>query len=228
MENGHTLSFRFPEMMKQNSNASASMAQSFNNNKTKDYGQKKVIFPSLSQELPARIQRKSTRVHHEKTTKIPFDQPLVLRINEKNDEIEMNRDESMAPCDSKQNVLLRTVTHSEKYCRRKQNTKRSSLPNKTYPKTIPTKLVTEKLRFGNEELYDFINNQPRINDSFQQHLQTFELKRMSSTEKVRKWLNNHYIEHAAKDSKDQDVTKGSSAKSKMEVNNNEAEESQVT
>ena len=169
--------------------------------------------------MPERIQRKSTRAQHEKTAKIPFDQPLVLRINEKNDEIDMNRDESIAPWDSKQNVLLRTVTHSEKYCRRKQHTKRASLPNKTYPKTVPTKLVTEKLRFGNEELYDFINNQPR-NDSFQHHLQSFELKPMTSTEKVRKWLTNHYIEHVAKDSNDQDVKKGSSAKSKVDANNN--------
>lgn len=231
----YTLSFRFPTM-NINNNTSSNLSETTTSLKptgkrthpVSTDRRKKIILPSLSNELPARIYRKSNRLQFDKnntikSTKAPFVQPLFIQINEDNI-IDNRLDSSFLSGSNRGNVLLRTITtHSEKFSRKKQQQHQQK---KLKPQrisfsgmpTIPTKALVRPTAETTTIIKDnsavpmtkkeFVMNslnKPRIT-SAQILLQSLEGKRMSSDEKVNKWLNQYCSADASNSSVDQDVT----------------------
>ena len=201
----YTLSFRFPMMNDNKKNTTVREDTPIIKSTGKrthpvSERRKKIVLPSLSKELPARIYRKSSRLQIDKNSlksKAPsLVQPLFIRINDNS--IDNHLDSSFLSGSNRANVLLRTITHSEKFSRRIQQQKKLQQSSSRMP-TIPTTTFvggtrpTMDMMKDNSTKKEFaINNlnQPRVT-SAQILLQSLEGKRLTSAEKVKKWLNTH-------------------------------------
>ena len=240
MDHGcYTLSFQFPTMninSDNNNNTSSNLSEATTPLKptgkrthpvTTDR-RKKIILPSLSSELPARIYRKSNRLQFDKNNAIksikePFVQPLFIQINEDNI-IDNRLDSSFLSSSNRGNVLLRTITtHSEKFSRKKQQQQQQqklkpqrisfsgmpTIPTKAFIRpTIETTTITKDSSATPITRKEFVMNslnKPRVT-SAQILLQSLEGKRMSCEEKVNKWLNQYCQGDENDSSVDQDTT----------------------
>ena len=240
----YTLSFRFPTMNinsnnnnnNNNNNTSSKLSEATTTLKptckhTRPVStdrRKKIILPSLSNELPARIYRKSNRLQLDKNKMIkslkePFVQPLFIQISEDNI-IDTRLDSSCLSGSNRGNVLLRTITtHSEKYSRKKQQQQQKLKPQRISflgMPTIPTKAsvrpTTETMTtpmknnsgvpMTKKEFVMNSLNKPRVT-SAQILLQNLEGKRMSNDEKVNKWLSQYCTGEENNSLDDQNVTK---------------------
>ena len=184
MDRGHTLtSFRFPTMNPTTAPTPSSRNPTNKHQINDRRKNNKVILPVLSKNLPARIHRKSTRFQLEKRS-IPLDQQLLLHIEENRNHTNNNESRTNDP----KKVLLKTVTHIEKFSRQKQPTFYT-----TTATTKPTVGDTDRtfLRSAND-CYSFL--QHRSPTSLDLQLSRLETKQMTSTEKVKKWLKNHYVD----------------------------------
>lgn len=180
MDEGHLLtSLRFPTMNPKMTSHNPTNKHQINDR----HKNNKVILPSLSKNLPTRIHRKSTRFQLERRT-IPLDQQLLLHIDENRNYANNNESKTN---DTKK-VLLKTVTHIEKFSRQKHPSFYT-----TTATTKPTFGDTERtfIRSAND-CYSFL--QHRSPTSLDQQLTRLESKQMTSTEKVKKWLKNHYVD----------------------------------
>ena len=225
----YTLSYRFPTMNINNDATTSQLSprETMNTHPNASTDRrKKIILPSLSNELPARIYRKSNRLQLDKLNKNStkaLNEPLFIQINESGANIDDNIDSSFLSGSGRGNVLLRTITHSEKFSRKKQQRKPLPLVKRLSSSgmaTIPTttffgdrttaddifKNNTHPVTKTTEQL-SLSMNKPRIT-SAQKLLHSLDVKRMTNAEKVKKWLTTHCVTPATdsnNNSKDQDI-----------------------
>lgn len=211
MESGVTLSFRFPTVpgqkkmekieerkicdlqskstiVKRNTTALETTTTTTNT--------KTVFLPSLSETLPARIYRKSTRLH-DKMFQKQFEKELLIQKDGNNNNNTQQSHTTSSATDRK------GIRHSSQTGQHnKKTTKDQDAKNK---RAIQTQETTRKDNTNNShfqkspqvlnstnQCYAFLQNNEM--DSSDLILSKMEAKRMTSTEKCKKWMKKHFID----------------------------------
>lgn len=195
MESDVTLTFRFPKvqadhkMERTESGRSKQFSASTTApNKTCNKSTRTILLPSLSETLPARIYRRSTRLSENNYHKQQMKKGLLTVINNSNE----NKISKSSSHDK--NTFSRTREEQEKILHKHTIKQNSSQTQETSRQRSHKKQNSQEMLNSANHCYAFLQNDAV--ETSEIILSKMEAKRMTSTEKCKKWLKEYFMEEA--------------------------------